>query len=76
VSRGSLRWVAAGLVIGAGLALAASRAMSSVIYGVEPWDWRSLVASTVVFGLVGTLAALLPVWRATRIDPVITLRAE
>jgi predicted permease len=76
VSRGSLRWVAAGLVVGVALALATSRAMGSLIYGVEPMDWRSLVASTAVLGLVGVAAALLPVWRATRIDPVIILRAE
>jgi predicted permease len=76
VSRGSLRSVAAGLAVGIGLALAASRAMGSLIYGVEPMDWTSLVASTAVLGLVGIGAALLPVWRATRIDPVEILRAE
>jgi predicted permease len=76
VSRGSLRWVSAGLVAGAGLALAASRAMGSVIYGVEPMDWTSLFASTVVLGLAAAVAALLPVWRAMRIDPVVILRAE
>jgi predicted permease len=76
VSRGSLRWVVAGLVVGIVLALATSRAMGSLIYGVEPMDWRSLVASTAALGLVGIAAALLPVWRATRIDPVIILRAE
>jgi putative ABC transport system permease protein len=76
VSRGSLRWVVAGLVVGIVLALATSRAMGSLIYGVEPMDWRSLVASTAVLGLVGIAAALFPVWRATRIDPVVILRAE
>jgi predicted permease len=76
VSRGSFRWVAAGLVVGTALALATSRAMGSLIYGVEPMDWRSLVVSTAVLGLVGIGAALLPVWRATRIDPVVILRAE
>jgi predicted permease len=76
VSRGSLRWVAAGLVVGIALALTASRAMGSLIYGVEPIDWRSLIASTIVLGLVAIGAALLPVWRATRIDPVVILRAE
>ena len=76
VSRGSLRWVAAGLVVGVALALAASRGLSSLIYGVEAMDWRSLIASTAVLALVGVAAALLPVWRAARIDPVVILRAE
>jgi putative ABC transport system permease protein len=76
VSRGSLRWVAAGLAVGVALALATSRAMTSLIYGVEPMDWGSLLVSTAVLGLTGVAAALLPVWRATRIDPVVILRAE
>jgi ABC-type antimicrobial peptide transport system permease subunit len=76
VSKGSLGWVATGLVVGIALVFATSRAMGSVIYGVEPLDWMSLVASTIVLGLAGTVAALLPVWRATRIDPVVILRAE
>jgi predicted permease len=76
VSGGSLRGVATGLVAGVVLALATSRAMGSLIYGVESLDWRSLVGSTAVLGLVGVGAALLPVWRASRTDPVIILRAE
>ena len=76
VSRGSLRWVAAGLAVGVALALAISRAMASLIYGVEAMDWGSLLVSTAVLGLTGVAAALLPVWRATRIDPVVILRAE
>jgi ABC-type lipoprotein release transport system permease subunit len=39
-------------------------------------DWTSLFASTVVLGLAAAVAALLPVWRAMRIDPVVILRAE
>jgi predicted permease len=76
VSKGSLRWVAIGLALGIALALATSRAMDSVIYGVEPMDWTSLIASTVVLGIAALGAALLPVWRATRIDPVVVLRGE
>jgi hypothetical protein len=39
-------------------------------------DWRSLVASACVFGVAGGFAGLLPVWRATRIDAAVILRAE
>jgi ABC-type antimicrobial peptide transport system permease subunit len=63
-------------VVGVALAIGASRVMSSVIYGVAPLDWTSLIVSTVLLGMTGTGAAFLPVWRATRIDPVTILRSE
>jgi ABC-type lipoprotein release transport system permease subunit len=53
-----------------------SRSMTSVIYGVEPLDWVSLTTSWSVLALVAALAALVPVWRATRVDPTTVLRAE
>ena len=69
-------WVACGLVGGLGLAVIVSQSMSSLIYGVEPLDWISLTTSTCVLGAVAAIAALFPVWRATRVDPMIVLRAE
>jgi ABC-type lipoprotein release transport system permease subunit len=50
--------------------------MSSLIYGVEPLDWLSLTTSTCLLGSVAVIAALLPVWRATRVNPMTVLRAE
>jgi putative ABC transport system permease protein len=69
-------WVACGLVGGLALAVIVSRSMASLIYGVKPLDWISLIASTCVLGAVAGIAALLPVWRATRVDPMTALRAE
>ena len=60
----------------AALAALVSRSMRSLIYGVEPLDWMSLTASTCVLGAAAALAALVPVWRATRVDPMTVLRAE
>jgi predicted permease len=76
VSKSSLLRLGAGLAVGLVLALAAGRAMRSMIYGVEPLDWLSLAASITILGAAGCAAALLPVRRATRIDPVVVLRAE
>jgi putative ABC transport system permease protein len=72
----SAAWVICGLVAGLALAAIVSRSMSSLIYGVEPLDWISLITTTCVLGAVAGIAALLPVWRATRVDPMKVLRAE
>jgi putative ABC transport system permease protein len=72
----SVVWVGCGLAGGLALAAIVSRSMSSLIYGVEPLDWISLTASTCLLGTVAGLAALVPVWRATRVDPMTVLRAE
>ena len=62
---------------GLALAVIVSRGMSSLIYGVEPLDLISLTTSTCVLGTVAGIAALFPVWRATRgFDPMTVLRAE
>jgi len=50
--------------------------MTSLVYGVEPLDWMSLGAAVCLLAIVGVMAALRPVWRATRLDPVAVLRAE
>jgi predicted lysophospholipase L1 biosynthesis ABC-type transport system permease subunit len=76
VAGDSVVWVGCGLLGGLALAVIVSRSMSSLVYGVEPLDWISLTASACVLGTVAGLAALLPVWRATRVDPMTALRAE
>jgi putative ABC transport system permease protein len=76
IARDSAVSVVCGLMGGLALAMIVSRSMSSLIYGVEPLDWVSLASSSSVLALVAGLAALLPVWRATRVDPMAVLRAE
>ena len=76
VARDSVVWVVCGFAGGLALAAIVSQGMSGLIYGVEPLDWASLTTSTCVLGLAAGIAALAPVWRATRVDPMIVLRAE
>jgi putative ABC transport system permease protein len=76
VARDSAVWVGCGVVCGLVLATVVSRSMSSLIYGVKPLDWMSLTTSTCVLCASACVAALLPVWRATRVDPAAVLRAE
>jgi predicted permease len=76
IARDSALWVICGLVGGLALAAIVSQSMRTIIYGVEPLDWISLIASTCVLGTVACIAALFPVWRATRVNPIAVLRAE
>jgi ABC-type antimicrobial peptide transport system permease subunit len=71
-----LALVVAGLALGLAGASALTRVMTSLLYGVEPTDPITYAG---VIGLLVTIAALaswLPARRATRVDPIIALRAE
>jgi predicted permease len=76
IARESAAWVACGLVGGLVLAAIVSRSMRSVLYGVEPLDWVSLASSWSVLAMAAGVAAMFPVWRATRVDPMTALRDE
>lgn len=65
-----------GVVLGLGLAAALVRVMAALLFGVSPHDPGTFVAVTVLVVAVGTLASLIPAYRATRVDPIVTLRAE
>jgi predicted permease len=71
-----LRTVAIGIAFGVVLALAAGRMIASLLYGVEPSDPAVLLLVTASLLFVAMLAALLPAWRAARVDPVTALREE
>jgi ABC-type antimicrobial peptide transport system permease subunit len=67
-------------VTGVGLGLAASfgltRLMSGLLFGVKPSDPQTFVLVTAALLVVALAACWIPAWRATRVDPVITLRYE
>jgi predicted permease len=65
-----------GIVIGVAGALALGRVLSSVIYGVSARDFATFCTVAVMMTGVGLLASTLPAYRATRIDPMKTLREE
>ncbi|HEX5408743.1 MAG TPA: ADOP family duplicated permease [Gemmatimonadaceae bacterium] len=71
-----LRVVAAGVVLGVVAALAMGKLVASLLYGVSPHDPLVLGAVAVVLILVAVTACLVPAWRAARVDPMETLRAE
>ena len=66
--------VAAGVIIGAGVSLWASRFVATLLYGLQPRDPVTLVLAALVLSLIGALAGWLPARRAARIDPARVLR--
>ncbi|HEX5759545.1 MAG TPA: ABC transporter permease [Thermoanaerobaculia bacterium] len=67
---------ALGLLVGLPLAGAASQGLAGLLYGVAPADPASLAAAAAVLAATAFAAALLPALRATRVDPMMTLRVE
>jgi putative ABC transport system permease protein len=68
--------LAAGVVIGVGLAIAASRWAVSLLYGLQPWDPTSIAMGVAALGAVSLAAAWIPARRASRLAPTIALRAD
>jgi putative ABC transport system permease protein len=66
----------AGLVIGVAGALAATRVLGSLLYGVSASDPATFGAVSAALFLVMLAAAYLPARRATRVDPMVALRAD
>ena len=76
VVRGGLGQTALGLGIGAALAIGATRALRSLLFGVGAADPLTYLAVAALLTGVAALASWLPARRAARVDPTITMRAE
>ena len=76
VMESSLRHVALGVAVGLGLAALAARATASLLYGVSTTDALTYTGTSLALAAVAVVAAFVPAWRATRIDPVTALRSE
>ncbi|MFI5227810.1 MAG: ADOP family duplicated permease [Gemmatimonadales bacterium] len=70
------RRVAAGVVIGALAAVAATRSLTNMLYGVTTTDPLTIAGVVSLVVVVALLASYLPARRAVRIDPMEALRAE
>jgi predicted permease len=71
-----VKLVGVGVVLGVGIALALSRFVESQLYGTDSRDPAVLTAVGATLLVVAMMAAAIPAWRATRLDPVRALRAE
>jgi predicted permease len=69
-----MRLVAAGIVVGMVLAVAAARSVEGFLYGMSGWDALTFAVVPLVLGLVALAACLLPARRAIKMDPLAALR--
>jgi putative ABC transport system permease protein len=74
VLRGAARLVAVGVGLGLVLALATSRIITTMLFGITPTDTQAYAGVLVVALPLVILAAIVPAMRAARVDPMIALR--
>jgi len=72
----ALKLVLIGMVIGAPLAIAATRMLRSQLHDIRPADPASLLFALLVLTMSAIVAAMLPARRAARLDPLAALRAD
>ena len=72
----SLILVGAGIVIGLGAALAASRFVASLLFGLAPNDFVTMLLAVALMVVVSAFAGFLPARRASRVDPMVALHYE
>ena len=74
--RHGLWLTATGIALGIGVALVLTRVMSALLFGVGPMDPVTYAAVSAVLAAVALLATYLPARRASRVDPIVALRAD
>jgi len=76
VLRRALLLMTIGVAIGTAGALALTRVMAGLLYEVHPTDAVTFAGSALLLALLAVAAGLVPAWRATRVDPLVALRAD
>jgi predicted permease len=76
VLREGMTLVAVGMALGIAFALAGSRVLASLLYGIGSHDPAAFVGVPLLLAAVALLAIVIPARRATRVDPMVALRYE
>jgi putative ABC transport system permease protein len=76
VTKEAIALTALGLAIGLAGALTVGQLLRGFLFGIGPTDAWTLIGVCAVLGTAAGLASLVPVLRATRVSPVVALRAE
>jgi putative ABC transport system permease protein len=63
-------------VLGLAGAVALTRYLQSMLFGVTPLDAVTFVTVPLAFAAVAAVASCVPAYRATRVDPILALRAD
>ncbi len=71
-----MRLAAIGVVIGVAAALGLTRFMAGLIYGVKTWDPIVFISVATLLSMVSWFATYIPARRASRVDPMVSLRYE
>jgi len=76
VGADGMKMMAIGVLLGTAGALAVTRSLSALLFGVKPNDAWTMISAIMVLLLVGTIAMLVPLRRAVSVDPMRALRYE
>jgi len=76
IMKNGLTLVLTGIAIGIAGALAVTRFLTTLLFGVTPTDSVTFVVVAIIFFVIAMLASLVPALRATRVDPLEALRYE
>ena len=76
VLRQGMQLAAIGIAVGLAGALALTRIMNSLLFGVTATDVLTFATVPALLAAVAFAATIIPAWRATRVDPMVALREE
>jgi ABC-type antimicrobial peptide transport system permease subunit len=75
VARYGVALTGVGVLLGIGGALVATSILTRFLYEIARFDAMTYAGIAILVAAVGGIAAMIPAWRATRVDPAIVLRA-
>jgi len=76
VVRQGMELALSGIILGLIGALALTRVMSSLLFGISPRDIATFSTVPIILATIALLATYIPAWRATEVDPMLVLREE